>query len=216
MVRMRANQKIYHITHVRNVPQIVQARVIRSDAKRIELGLDCRVVGMSKIKHRRLSEIEVHCHPGTKVGEYTPFNFCPRSVMLYILHRGNHADLSYTEGQDPMVHLQADLAGAIQWAQEQGIRWAVSDRNAGAYLAQFYGRRDDLDKINWKAVAATDFRDMEIKEGEQAEFLMHGSFPWELIEKAGVKDTTVLTAVKKALSESDHQPPVDVEPSWYY
>ncbi len=216
MARMRANQKIYHITHVRNVPQIVQARVIWSDAKRIELGLDCRVVGMSKIKHRRLSEIEVHCHPGTKVGEYTPFNFCPRSVMLYILHRGNHADLSYTEGQDPMVHLQADLAGAIRWAQEHGVRWAVSDRNAGACLAQFYGRWDELDKINWKAVAATDFRDMEIKEGKQAEFLMHGSFPWELIEKTGVKDTKVLTAVKKALSESDHQPPVGVEPSWYY
>jgi len=216
MARIRANQKIYHITHVKNVPQIVQAEVIWSDAKRIELGLDCQIVGMSKIKHRRLSEIEVHCHPGTKVGEYTPFNFCPRSIMLYILHKGNHADLSYTEGQEPMVHLQADLTVAIRWAEQHGVYWAISDRNAGTYLAQFYERLDDLDNINWKAVAATDFRDMEVKEGKQAEFLMHESFPWELVEKIGVKDAKALKAVQQVVSASDHRPPVTVEPSWYY
>ena len=216
MACMRANPKIYHITHVKNLPQIVQTKVIWSDAKRIELGLDCRVVGMSKIKHRRLVEIEVHCHPGTRVGEYTPFNFCPRSVMLYILHKGNHMDINYTEGQHPMVHLQADLDSAIRRAEEHNVHWAISDRNAGTYLAQFYSNRENLDKIDWNAVAATDFRDMVIKECKQAEFLMHKSFPWELIEKVGVKDTKILTAVRKALSKSDHQPPVDVEPSWYY
>jgi len=216
MARMPANQKIYHITHVQNVPQIVQAGVIWSDAKRIELGLDCEIVGMSKIKHRRLYEIEVHCHPGTKVGEYTPFNFCPRSIMLYILHRGNHADLSYTEGQGPIVHLQADLISAVRWAERHGVYWAFSDRNAGTYLAQFYNSLEDLDEINWRAVTATDFRDMMIKEGKQAEFLMHESFPWELIEKVGVRDTTARRVVERALSDSDHQPPVHAERSWYY
>jgi len=50
----------------------------------------------------------VKCHPGTKVGQYVPFYFCPRSIMLYILHRGNHPDLDYREGQGPILHLQAD------------------------------------------------------------------------------------------------------------
>jgi hypothetical protein len=177
MARMPANQKIYHITHVRNISQILQAGVIWSDSKRIELGLDCEIVGMSRIKQRRLYEIEVRCNPGTKVGEYTPFYFCPRSIMLYILSKGNHPDVSYAEGQGPIVHLQADLTKTIRWAEQHGVHWAFSDRNAGTYVAQFYNRPDDLDKINWRAVTATDFRDMIIKEGKQAEFLMHESFP---------------------------------------
>jgi len=40
---------------------------------------------MSTIKARRLYDLEVDCHPGTKVGEYVPFYFCPWSIMLYLL-----------------------------------------------------------------------------------------------------------------------------------
>jgi hypothetical protein len=60
---------------------------------------------MSAIKRRRVEELEVSCHPGTKVGDYVPFYFCPRSVMLYVIHRANHPDLSYRGGQEPIVHL---------------------------------------------------------------------------------------------------------------
>ncbi|MCP4248043.1 MAG: DUF4433 domain-containing protein, partial [bacterium] len=55
MTRVPTNPKIYHITSVCNLSQIVRAGVLWSDAKRIELGLDCKVVGMSNIKRRRLS-----------------------------------------------------------------------------------------------------------------------------------------------------------------
>jgi hypothetical protein len=37
------------------------------------------VVGMSEIKRRRLEALDVDCHPGSKVGEYVPFYFCPRN-----------------------------------------------------------------------------------------------------------------------------------------
>ncbi|HEV7517961.1 MAG TPA: DarT ssDNA thymidine ADP-ribosyltransferase family protein [Thermoanaerobaculia bacterium] len=37
--------KIFHITHVDNLPAILEAGVLWSDAKRLELGLDCQVVG---------------------------------------------------------------------------------------------------------------------------------------------------------------------------
>src|SRR5215207_2666040 len=113
MAKVPDAPKIYHITHMRNLPLIVGAGRLWSDAKRIEKGLQCDVVGMSKIKQRRLSEIEVGCHAGTHVGDYVPFYLCPRSIMLYILHKGNHPDLDYAEGQKPIVHLQADLRQVV-------------------------------------------------------------------------------------------------------
>ena len=95
---------------------------------------------MSAIKARRLLELEVDCHPGTKVGEYVPFYFCPRSIMLYLFYRGNHPDLDYTGGQRHLVHLEADLHEVVQWAERKEVRWAFSDRNAGTRYAFFIRR----------------------------------------------------------------------------
>lgn len=216
MIPAPAFPKIYHITHIDNITRIWQSGAIWSDAERIRQGLDCRIVGMSEIKRRRLEELEVDCHSDTKVGEYVPFYFCPRSIMLYILHRGNHPDIAYAGGQRPIVHLQADLLTTVGWADDHGIKWAFSDRNAGTRFAQFYNDLDDIDKVNWKAIDSTDFRSMEVKEGKQAEFLIWESFPYNLIEKVGVFDAATLEKVNDALSYVAQKPTVSVETGWYF
>jgi len=75
-----AQPKIYHITHIDNLAGMLD-RVAWSDSERIERGLECAVVGMSNIKRRRLEELDVDCHRGTKVGEYVPFYFCPSRML---------------------------------------------------------------------------------------------------------------------------------------
>ncbi len=171
---------------------------------------------MSSIKARRLCVLGVNCHPGTRVGEYVPFYFCPRSIMLYILHKANHPDLCYRGGQRPILHLQADMVAAVRWADENHVRWGFSDRNAGGRLAGFYNHLDDLDKVDWTAVAASDWRDPIVKEGKQAEFLIYESFPWKLIERIGVKDEDIKEQVNAILRNAEHKPLVTVEPAWYY
>ena len=98
MSQIPANPKIYHITHIDNLPKIVSAGCIWSDRQRLNQGFQCEVVGMPTIKNRRLSEIEVTCVPGSKVGDYVPFYLCPRSVMLFIFYKKNHPDI-YWEGR---------------------------------------------------------------------------------------------------------------------
>ena len=208
--------KIYHITHLRNLPQIVATGGLWSDAERIARGLDCLIVGMSEIKRRRLEELEVDCHPATKVGQYVPFYFCPRSIMLYILHQANHPDLQYRGGQQPIVHLQADLHATVQWAETNAVRWAFSTSNAGAYYASFYASLDRLSEVNWTAVAATDWRAPALRDGKQAEFLICDWFPWQLIEKIGVISQNVGNEVESLLAGAAHAPVVNVERGWYY
>ena len=146
--------KIYHITHVDNLPQMVDGE-LWSDAERIRQGLACTIVGMSEIKRRRLQELEVDCHAGRKVGEFVPFYFCARSIMLYLLHMGNHVDLTYRGGQGPMVHLEADVHKVVEWAQSAGRRWAFSNGNAGTRYTRFFGRIEQLQNLDWDAIAAT-------------------------------------------------------------
>lgn len=207
--------KIYHITHVDNLPGIVD-RVLWSDAERIRRGLDCTVVGMSEIKRRRLEELEVDCHPGTKVGDYVPFYFCPRSIMLFLLHRGNSPGLTYQGGQGPIVHLQADLLRTIQWAEASGRRWAFSKGNAGARYAEFFNETTRLGELDWGSITNNDWRDPDVKEGKQAEFLIEECFPWEMVECIGVIDHEVEQQVAAIIDAACYRPRVLVSRSWYY
>jgi hypothetical protein len=216
MTSAPSSPKIYHITHIDNLPSIATGMGLVSDAQRIANGLSCSVVGMSTIKQRRLEEIAVACHPGTTVGQYVPFYFCPRSIMLYILRMGNHPDVSYRGGQPPIVHLQADFHQVITWANTNAVPWAFSSGNAGSYLTRFYNDPAQLSEIDWEAIATTDFRDAKIKEGKQAEFLMFDVFPWTLIEKIGTIDSRMATKVNTALATAGHQPAIAVEPNWYF
>ena len=209
--------KIYHITHIDNLVSIARAGCIESDGRRISLGSSQTSIGMTEIKRRRLFEIEVHCHPGTKAGEYVPFYFCPRSIMLYILYMGNHPDIQhYQGGQEPILHLQVDMEAAINWADQHEVRWAFSDRNAGSYYTDFYNGRDELDKIDWEAIASTDFRSPLVKEGKQAEFLIHDTSPWNLVEKVGVLNEKIRRQVEAILKNTQHKPIVTAERTWYY
>ncbi len=211
-----AQPKIYHITHVDNLASIVAAGFIEADGRRVEQGGGQTSIGMTEIKRRRLYELEVSCHPGTMVGEYVPFYFCPRSIMLYILYMGNHPDLTYHGGQNPVLHLQVDVQAAINWADKHRVRWAFSDRNAGARYVDFHSSPTELDMIDWGAVNETGFRDPLVKEGKQAEFLIHDTCPWHLVEKIGVLNEKSRSQTNGILQSVQHKPVVTIEKAWYY
>lgn len=211
-----AQPKIYHITHVDNLPAIVREGVLLSDATIAARGGPSVTIGMSEIKRRRIEEITVSCHPETKVGDYVPFYFCPRSVMLYLIYRANHQDLSYRGGQGPIVHMEADLNEVVQWAEREGRRWAFSLSNAGSYYVEIRNDLAQINEVNWAAVAESDFRSSDVKEGKQAEFLVHGTFPWELVRRIGVCSADIKAQAEIALEGATHKPPVEILRHWYY
>ncbi len=190
--------------------------VLWSDAERLRRDMNCQVVGMKEIKQRRLEELEVVCHSGTKVGEYVPFYFCFRSIMLYLLYQGNHPELTYRGGQRPIVHLEADLQTTVNWAEATGRRWAFTNGNAGTRYTPFFNDLGNLDVLDWQAITATDWRDPFVKERKQAEFLVEESFPWELIERIGVIDNDTAQIVAGVLRAAGHKPAVVVARTWYY
>lgn len=210
-----AQPKIYHITHVDNLAQIIALGELLSDRQMIARGGPTAAIGMSGIKQSRLT-LPVSCHKGTMVGDYVPFYFGPRSIMLYVIYRANHPELAYRGGQDPIVHLEADLSKVVAWATAAGRRWAFSLSNAGAAYTQFRAKTHELDEVNWEAVAAPDFRPPEIREGKQAEFLMYGTFPWGLVSRIGVRSGAIKARAEAALAGAAHRPPVQVLPDWYF
>ena len=210
-----AHPKIYHITHMDNLAAMVAEGGLLSDARMIQRGGPGAPIGMSKIKQRRLT-LPVSCYSGDFVGDYVPFYFCPRSVMLYVLHRGNDLELTYQGGQAPIVHLEVDLHTVIAWASQHDVRWAFSLANAGTFYTPFRSSLAQLPDLDWGAIQAADFRDSDIKEGKQAEFLVHGAFPWQLVSRIGVSSPRFQNLVQTALASAAHLPQVVVKPEWYF
>lgn len=208
-----ARPKIYHIVHVDKLASIAGDEFIFSDAAMMQRPANGTVIGMNHIKLRRLQELMLESHPDLFVGQCTPFYFCPRSVMLNIISRGS-VDLTYREGQTPIVHLVADLRHAVDWAQQQNLRWAFTLSSAATKHFEDRCDLDSLNEINWDAVNARYWPD--VRDQKQAEFLIEAQFPWHLIEEIAVINNTVGQRATQAIAGRAHRPHVQIRPTWYY
>lgn len=209
-----ARPKIYHIAHVDRLASILADDSLLCDGEIQKRTPPGTTIGVSDIKRRRLNELFLSSHPDLHVGDCVPFYFCPRSVMLYLIHQGNHPELDYRGGQGPIVHFEADLHTVVSWAERQGRRWAFTLSNAGSYFFEDRCDLAQLDEIDWDAVEARDWR--KCKEGKQAEFLLEQSFPWSLVEYVGVHARGVYQQVVNALPANERRPTVGIRPDWYY
>ena len=210
---------IYHIVHMDRLPSIIADGCLWSDAETRQRGLPGTTVGMQSIKDRRLT-FPLVSHPDLTVGSCVPFYFCPRSVMLYLLHMGNHEEVTYRGGQQDIVHLVADVPKVGKWAEQNQRRWAFTLSNAGSRYFEDRADLAQLDEINWDAVNAQQWSgygvSRDIKEGKQAEFLIEKSFPWGRILGIGVYSQTQGEHVTRLVSGLSHKPQVKIFRKWYY
>ena len=93
---------------------------------------------------------------------------------------------------------------------------------AGRSAPEFFDRLEDLTKVDrvavetWRWGGKWLLSDPDVKRRKQAEFLVHGRFPWGLVTQLGVLDTAMATEVRTVLAGSSHLPRVTIEPKWYY
>ena len=205
--------KIYHIVHVDRLSSIIADRSIWCDAKMVQRSGTGTSIGMSNIKLRRLQNT-LTSYPDLHVGDCVPFYFCYRSVMLYVISMQNNPDLDYHGGQVPIVHLEADLHQVVAWADARKRRWAFTSSNAGSNYFEDYSDLHQLNKLDWDAIQATEWRD---RRGEkQAELLIEDSFPWDMVSCVGVHSAGIRDKVLDNIQVAGHQPPVEIKPNWYY
>lgn len=197
---------IYHITDVENLPSILAAGGLRSDAAMVQN--NPAVIGYGHIKQRRMTGIRVNCCGGRFVGEFVPFYFCPRSPMLYTVNLGNTGRPAGC--QRSIVHLVSRLANGIN----QNRPWAISDGNAGAYHAAFSSDLAALAGLDWTAIRATNWQGKTHQ--KSAEFLLADFFDWSGFHAVGCHNEATAQQVQNMLLKTVHRPSVKIEPQWYY
>ena len=204
--------KIYHIVHMDRLPSIIADGYLWCDAEIRNRNTTGATIGISRIKERRLRS-QLSVYPDLSVGDCVPFYFCPRSVMLHSIHVGN-PNLEYRGGQVPIVHLEADLYETVRRANAKRRRWVFTSSNAGAIHFNDYSDLAKLSDLDWGAITARYWSAR--RDEKQAEFLVDGAFPWDLVRRVGVYSPRIQNSALAAMKGADHQPPVEIRRDWYY
>lgn len=201
-----SDPSIFHITHADNLQGILREGGLWCDRQRIARQLGNTNIGHTHIKQRRLTRA-VTTRAGGTLGDYVPFNFCPRSVMLFAVHKG-HQD--YAGGQENVVHLVSTVGRAVA----VGRAWAFTDRHAELAHALHYDDLAKLPEVPWRVMGEQYWG--AVKEERQAEFLVHEFFPWSAVVEVAVMTAGAAQRVQTALAAAPHRPAVTIHREWYY
>ena len=144
------------------------------------------------------------------LGDYVPFYFCPRSVMLHSIWKGLVE--GYAGGQQRVVHLVSSVEQAIALKRP----WAFTNRHAEPPEAEYYTDSAKLPELRWEIINSTSWGGDQQRPFKQAEFLVHERFEWTAIMEIGVISTAEKVEVERLLLNTNHRPSVAVHHDWYY
>jgi hypothetical protein len=202
---------VFRITHIQNVPWLLDngAHCAKSDCR----DPNFIQIGSPDLIGKR-SNHPVSVHPFGTLGDYVPFYFTPKSVMLYNIRTGYNGII-----QRRMSDI-AILVTSLHKLVAAKIPFLFTDRHAYLVNAEPTSDLKDLDRLNWKILRTHDFKrdpdHPEKFEQYQAEALVYQCLP-----------VTALRAIvcygdeqKEALSAEVESRSLDLKvlkiPDWYF
>jgi hypothetical protein len=204
---------IYHITHIRNLPNILRDGGLWCDHVVSERGLAHISIAHQHIKDRRAAKQVPLSADGT-LADYVPFYFAPRSPMLYAIKRGNVQD--YQGGQVSVLHLVA----SAEHIAKNNLPFVFTDGHAEMNISRFFSDLKDLNQIDWQIMREKMWNDTlqdgDRKRRRQAEFLVHQFFSFQFVETIGVINQAVAAQVTGLIQPLKQKPNVKIIPEWYY
>lgn len=134
--------------------------------------------------------------------------------MLYANHKGNVA--TNPDGQQGIVY----LVSTIEAVSQAGLPSVFTDGHAIMFNSNFYSDLKQLDRIDWPLMQSQYWHaidtDPDRPRRRQAEFLVHQTFPWNLVQEIAVFDEGRHAEVRTCLQTAIHQPNVRMRRAWYF
>jgi hypothetical protein len=103
------------------------------------------------------------------------------------------------------------------------FEWCFTDGNAAKAITRFFRRLDNIEnKVDWRSINSTDFRDANADGDEDrvrkkhAEFLVKGHVPVVYINHIAVLNNTIKNQVEAILERFDLSIDVVIKPTYYF
>lgn len=204
---------IYHITHIRNLPNILRDGGLWCDSESVRREINPIKIAYGNLKGQR-TRIIVNKPPGGVLADYVPFYFCNRSPMLGAIHVGNVP--AYQDGQTNILH----LVSSAETVSQANLPFIFTDGHAVVRISLFYNDLKDLNQVDWEVIRSWRWRDTlednDRSRRKQAEFLVHQYFPWQFIQEIGVINATIRDQLLALLEGAEHKPHVSIQRRWYF
>jgi hypothetical protein len=213
-----SEQRIYHVTHVRNLPDILIAGALFADQS--DAWNDRPTVDLSSSDTRAVRRMTPVAGSGdATVAHFVPFFLSPNANLWQSI-RSNVADprlsrdILSSDAADFVILVSTVKAvtDAAPVDSARAMPFVVADGDAGHVLTRFATTREDAERSLRHLRADQDSESPSIA---QAELLVEETFPFHSVALVGVAHDKARAAVKKILAESDFEPKVAVYPPWF-
>lgn len=210
-------QRIYHVTHVRNLPAIIESGALLADASE---ALATRPdIDISTTDTRTARRAALVAGDGSaRVAEYVPFFLSPNAAIWDSVRSGS-ADprltldaLGSTAGDFVILvsTVTTVLTGRADMIAADEASVTITDGDAAGTLTRFATTPAGADRMLRLLRANPDSEALQ-----NAELLVAGEVPFNLITLVGVTNDKVRDLVKPLFAGSAFRPKVVVYPPWF-
>ena len=211
-------QRIYHVTHIRNLAGILSSGRLLADAS--DAWTTRPAVDLSSAPQRAARRAAlVAGDDSASVASYVPFYLSPNARLW---------DSLLTESNDPRLSTEAHGSETYDFvilvstvkklrdahdadADTSAAAVAVTNGDAAGTLTRFGAAPETADRM-LRSLRA----DLESQKIREAELLVTESFPFELVTLVGVANDKVRDAVRTILAAGAYKPKVVVYPPWFH
>jgi hypothetical protein len=194
-----SSQRVYHWTHVSNLPAIVAAAEIRAGvAAEPELDVSSEAT--------RALRGGVTTAAGTPVAEHVPFSLSPHASAWDVLRSGAEG---YEWSDAARTARATDFVMLVVPVTALGDEFVVTEGDAAVQgVRQGAGLDDASSMIRRFSLADPDLLEPEV--------LVPGAVPFEAVSLVGVPNDKMRDRVKQLLADAGgHAPRVSVYPPWF-
>ncbi|TFD15623.1 DUF4433 domain-containing protein [Cryobacterium sp. TMT4-10] len=211
-------QRIYHVTHIRNLAGILGSGRLLADAS--DAWETRPAVDLSSVLTRAARRAAVVTEADdTRVAAYVPFFLSPNAYLWDGILTGATDPRLSGQAHDAEIFdfvilvstvkkLRDDLATADEPAAAAVV---VTDADAAGPLTSFSAAPESADRLLRRLRA-----DQESGAIRAAELLVSEQFPFQLVTLIGVANDKVRDAVRGILAAGAHKPKVAVYPPWFH
>jgi hypothetical protein len=204
-----SEQRIYHVTHITNLPGILASCALLADASAARDTNPALDIMSAGYRESRRSVVVSGADPERRVAEYVPFFLSPDS-LLWDSIRSHEADPRLAPTADDWVAFDFVVLVSTVGKASETVGSVVADGDAAAPATRFGASAENRERM-LRTLRADKDSDAILA----AEFLVEESFPFELLTLIGVANDRVRDAVKEILSASGFRPKVAVYPPWF-
>jgi len=213
--------KLYRITHIENIPHILQNGITHRNSK--NKNPLYKNIGDTSLINTRINR-KVNIDNGEfnsknqqtviSLGDFIPFYFGVRMPMLYVTQHGGNFVQQPTSSAD-IIYLICSLKAIVT----SKITFYFSDGHATDMLTSFYNKTkiSEINEIiDWDAIKSAYWggnENLDVKRKKQAEFLVQGDLPVDLIVGFGCYNEN---AKNKLISFGIAEDKISVSSKAYY